>query len=391
VLLDADPETASYTDQNRRSPLHWACDVGGASAGVIELLLRHNPESASMKEETFGFLPLHIACYKEICDRRRTQAFTQDYDDEQNDVVRTLLNWHPDAALTPDTRGWLPLHIACRTGVSETVIKSLISAQPSSIHHSDFQERLPIHLACCCPDINTGVISTLIREDSACLQRKETKYGFLPLHVACSKPRVNHDLVDLLLREFPMGARVPDRSGSLALHLACRAGVSRSVIRILIDVFGEGAGHKDGMGRLPIHWACHSGSSRRTIQALLDAYPQGARIIEEKYEYLPLHVACLRGASDGAIHALLNSYPEAIKMKDRNGDLPVHIACENGTCANVVNMLVSHNSESVNEKNAKDNMLVPHHSESVRRINKYIKNFNEKKKNTKTTNLPMSQ
>lgn len=342
-ILQADPETASYADCSGRLSLHWACESGGASSEVIDILCRYYPEGASRKEKAFGFLPLHVACFKVV-------STDEDYDEDYNEVVRTLLDWYPDGASTVDSGNRLPLHVACRTGATGKVVASLLRANPDATKHLDHHDRLPIHLACCHRDSNSvEVLELLVQSNPEGLQEREEVHGFLPLHVACFKGErnVRQDVVETLLQFFPMGARIPDKNGNLPLHLACKANAPRGVIFALLNTYSDGACKKDSMGRLPLHWACHMGASKRTIQALLTKYPEGARMKESKYHYLPLHVACLQGASENVVQALLRISGESAMCKDKKKSLPLHLACKSGANGNVISMLVSYNRESV--------------------------------------------
>jgi len=324
ALLKADSEAILLQDANGRLPLHLACDVNRASPEVIEVLLEAHPEGSEVKENQFGFLPLHAACCKS--DNAKTCI------DTQQKVIEKLLSAFPSAITETDGRGWLPLALACRTGAHPNVIEILLKEKPSAAKVIDRDLRMPIHLALCSrPGGNeaTEIARMLIDAYPSSLMRQEKKFGFLPLHVACSFCGLSSSniLVRTLLAAYPEASQVPDRRGSLPLHLACRAGAPFSVIQQLVSVYPRGAFHKDDESRLPLHWACHLNLPAESIHIILDTYPMAARIAETKYKFLPLHVACLRGASKEIIDILLQAYPDGSSCRDKKGCLPLHVAC----------------------------------------------------------------
>lgn len=355
ALLKADSEAVSLQDANGRLPIHFACDVERASPEVIEALLKAYPDGAQVKEMQFGFLPLHAAC----CRRNEVNKENCRHD-TQNKVIGALLSVYPDAVNEKDDQGWLPLALACRTGASFSVVQRILNENPSATKVMDREMRLPIHLALCArPGENEAVAIAriLIEAFPSSLMQQERIFGFLPLHVACSFCNLSSSsaLVRTLLVAYPEASKVPDRRGSLPLHLACRAGAPASVIQQLVSIYPQGARHQDFQSRLPLHWACQMKLSNECICILLDAYSNGAQKAEKKYNFLPLHVACLRGAPQNVIETLLRAFPDGAKCRDKKGCLPLHVACKRteGISKEIVQSLLRVYPSASNEKDYK--------------------------------------
>ena len=377
ALLKADFETVSLQDANGRLPLHMACDVERSSIGVVKKLLHAYPKGAHVKEMRFGFLPLHAACCK---GKQRVNENVNKEDrnsDLQHEIVKELVRVHPNGIKEKDNKGWSPLAVACRTGVTLQVIQTLLNEYPNAAKDVDPEMRMPIHLALCArqnQDETIHIAKILLDANPRSLMRQERQFGFLPLHVACTFSGIspNVELIQMLIKEYPKACQVSDARGSLPLHLACRAGAPTSIIQQLIINYSRGARHKDGENRLPLHWACHLNLSKNIISILLDAYPMGVQQAERKYKFLPLHVACLRGASDTLIKTLLDAFPEAASIQDINGCLPLHVACKSsgGISKEAAKTLINAYPKALHETDYMDRTPLTLAKETKKRNNK---------------------
>jgi len=376
--------TADSPDQNGRVALHWACDANGSDPLVVRCLINANPSACRRQEDKYGFLPLHIACFRhEIQETDQASIESNDRDNSsrvdfspstQSDtnihvkfspaVVRELLDSYPAGASVKDDMGWTPLHLVCRTNrEGEPLARMLINAYPEGATIRDRDGRLPLHWACCHrfarpsyfrvddktasafveespADPAESLLEVLLETYPEGAALREKSYGFLPLHIACASG-ASLGVIQRLLQVYPIAAKKQDKNGSLPLHIACRANASIIVIRALLDAFSDGAHFQDADCRLPLHWACHVGAPEPEISALLQAFPEGAQLTEAKYGYLPLHVACKRGATEDVIASLLAAFPEAARTRDDTGNLPIHIACEgSGITEAVIGLLL---------------------------------------------------
>jgi ankyrin repeat protein len=381
LVLDATTKrhratTADCSDRNGRVALHWACDANGSDSQVIRFLIDANPSACRRQEDKYGFLPLHIACFRHDSEDEEDDANSCDTEPIRNSgvakqldlsavsstrdssvrerfspgVVKALLDSYPEGAAVKDDTGWMPLHLVCRTNPDgEPLVRLLLDAHPEGATVRDRDGRLPLHWACChrfsrmsgydSNDLDTEALDRECARDPAesmlellleiypdGVRKRERNYGFLPLHIACASG-ASLGVIQRLLDAFPDAAKKQDKNGSLPVHIACRANASILVIRSLLDAFPDGAQFQDADCRLPLHWACHVGASEPTISALLEPFPEGAQLTEAKYGYLPLHVACKRGAAEDVIASLLAAFPEAARTRDDTANLPLHIAC----------------------------------------------------------------
>jgi hypothetical protein len=120
-----------------RLPLHLAV-LNGITTESLNLLLKLYPQGAKV-QDVHGRLPIHYACKG-----RPGQMTTADppagpgpLDSpgglaiEKNAV--NLLRAYPDCVYVADFHGFLPLHVACRSALSRTIIRTLIRAAPDTI------------------------------------------------------------------------------------------------------------------------------------------------------------------------------------------------------------------------------------------------------------------
>ena len=94
-LVQTWPESTKMTDMNKMNALHWAC-WSRASLNVIHILLGARNDSAS-KTDSYGRLPLHIAC---------------EYGTSDEAVVSLLRKHNSNGVNVKDLRGRTPVDIA---------------------------------------------------------------------------------------------------------------------------------------------------------------------------------------------------------------------------------------------------------------------------------------
>lgn len=130
-LLTYYPSAARRTEKCfNRLPIHIAC-VSGASAVVVQLLLRSYPDGAKCKA-VYGRLPLHYAC---TC-----------ISSDSKDILMCLLDAYPDAAKIRDDYGWLPLHVACVYNAPLNFIKAMVQAYPEAVFLKTTKGKLAVDL-----------------------------------------------------------------------------------------------------------------------------------------------------------------------------------------------------------------------------------------------------
>jgi hypothetical protein len=66
-------------------------------------------------------------------------------------LIRLLIDLHPEMLQQEDSNGRLPLHhaIICQRGDDKEMINMIVDAYPNACNHKDRHSRLPFHYACC--------------------------------------------------------------------------------------------------------------------------------------------------------------------------------------------------------------------------------------------------
>ena len=172
-----------------RTLIHKACR-SRCGKDDIEVLLKSDEgevDNLSYQDEALQWTPLHYACR---------------FNAEDEELIDFLVDLCPTAILKKDRYGRYPLHIACDSFASKSVISILLGndrddkALLSSTRHL---EQLPLHIA-----LNRGVffevIQLLLETQSRVLHsiRKYTKTGHLPIHIAIEK-RLSPNIIQALL------------------------------------------------------------------------------------------------------------------------------------------------------------------------------------------------
>ena len=147
------------------------------------MLIAAYPESLMMKD-SFGFLPLHLACRE-----RGSKA-----------VIAALLSKEPAAAKIEDAEGRLPLHLACRQGVAVQIVDSLIACHYRAARTPDSYSLIPLHYACA-QNSSLAIIESLLRAHPDSYDLKD-KWGRTPLSLAQASTNPEQDeIIKALLKE----------------------------------------------------------------------------------------------------------------------------------------------------------------------------------------------
>ena len=325
ALIEADPDTVMTADDGGRLPIHFAVDASVSSPEVVNLLLEAYPRGARHRESKWGFTPLHICCYQ-------GSDSDEDVSADQLKIIELLLKANPEAVSTKDHKSWLPLHVYARTGTNSAILLRLVNAYHRGVREGDSKGRMPLHLACMSgkgDDEFLGMVSLLVDLYPRALCTREKQHSFLPLHMACSVPYTSDALVKLLLERYPNAVKKADACSSLPLHLAVRSKAPSSVVKRLLASYPAGAMQLDADGRLALHWACKMCFSNATIKMLIEAYPGSIFVRENKYGYTSLAIACMSPLHESVFEVLLSRSKAVASVADKHGALPLHLACIN--------------------------------------------------------------
>ena len=302
-MIQQDPQLLEFADGEGNLPLHWLCKNPKATLEVVKVVLDICPEAAS-KMNAQGLTPVDIA----------------------GEVNTEIANFLESAALSKrrKTGGKRPLHQACSDPrVTVQTVMDILAESPDEVCVPDEERMLPIHIAC-----RSGVSLDVIRllaEDWPESLRWTNRGGSLPLHTACSN-QASATVVQYLITSWPKATGVANSYGWLPLHCACAYGASSDVIGILVQSNSKSSSMATyGQGDYPLHLACCGSPTLGVIFWLNEALEEGVKKANTAGE-LALHKACFNNAPMEVIEFLVEQNPTSLFVADQYGSTPQKIA-----------------------------------------------------------------
>jgi ankyrin repeat protein len=274
ALLDAYPEGAQISDDQRRLPVAYASTQRDDVA--VSKLLDLYPFGASIKSAE-GSFPLHYAC---------GLGKVRNKSDRTHEIIKRLLQEYPQAASQVNNEGELPLHKVCEsTGpdhiLSET-IALLLEANPESSRRRDRFGNLPLHIA----------VNNVVESD----QPVDAQYWM--------------GLITILLESYPEAASEGDKHGRTPFL----GGIQ------LMDTLSPSRRQEDD----PV---------LEILQTLYDLNPQSV-LEKEAGRKTALHsIATLFGDVGGMLPKswkdfairVMHDYPELLTRTDKSARTPLHL------------------------------------------------------------------
>ena len=229
LLLTEYPEAIKIPlKNNERYPLQIACRFE-KSVAAIRLLVTNFPKAVEISD-CYQWCPFHLVC----------RIANQEYES----LIHFLHTLYP-YAIQRQTHDWkYPLHIACHSNQSMTVIQFLITIDPTATRLRDrYKEWYPLHYACAYSS-NESVVQLLIATYPEALE-KANSCGLYPLHLACQSYHQSTQVIHNLLTAYPNAIRCQDKYESYPLHYACQSKneskLSESIIELLYQNYPEAA------------------------------------------------------------------------------------------------------------------------------------------------------
>jgi ankyrin repeat protein len=277
------------TDSDGWTPLHWAC-LKGHLAVVIEL----RGHGADIEAKEFNSCtPLHCACLMgrvSIVNELRSPG-AEIHANDGNALTTSILGKRKSRGADIDAKnniGETPLHWASEEG-HLPVVKALLSGGANLLAANNDGE-LPIHQAM--REGHSAVSKCLLQHFYATTRR-------LPLHElvedlpwigdpdSMDAPPLRSaldlnvlgtedvvEIVEYLLGQNPALLSSRDQDGSLPLHVACRRGVSFTIVQSLVNHDKASVKSVTSEGDLPLFLACDVPEpSLDTIFMLMKLYP----------------------------------------------------------------------------------------------------------------------
>lgn len=136
--IQSHPEETKSWDKFRDLPLHYAVGRNNIPAQVIEQLIEAHPTAVKERADFFESLPIHIA--------------VRDVSSTTCDIVKVLLRYYIDGATVTNSHGHTPLlsHLVLCESLSMDVVKLLVEAHPDVAKTPDRMQYYPLHRAVEC-------------------------------------------------------------------------------------------------------------------------------------------------------------------------------------------------------------------------------------------------
>jgi len=322
--------------------------------------------------------------------------------------ILDFISSNPEAAATEKdfVTGQLPLHVACAKNALVEIVKRLVDAHPDAKLTIDDGGNLPLHWACN-KTAQLEIVQLCLATDNLEAAKAKENSGMLPLHVACAN-NAPFSVIHILVSAYPDATKEKDNNGKLPLHWSCEKNAPLSVIQCVLAAYPQACYHVHGTNKLPIHAAqCATAPDDTVIDILRSLYdaprsedvtkfiaamkkgdslqlqealsllltsPQLAKLRFEEgplswgtvtasgtaTEGTCLHLLCKQNVPLESMRCFYSAYPDAVRERDRHSDLPLHTVCGLADVPlDVLRFLLTAYADAVKEKN-KDERLPLH-------------------------------
>ena len=228
---------------------------------------RYRSDSIDMPEDWAALrLPIHL----------ELAALTS-----EDEIRKTIDSNGSVYLLSKDSKGRLPLHVACNisgtrygggSSQSHSVIKAVYQREPQAIRKGDSFNWYPLHHALA----NSSSFETVKMLLEAFPQAvKVLADGWHPLRLAIANKASTQSILAVLKADAD-ASKVRSSSGSYHLHFSILHRTEEEVIKAVLVEFPEAARQKSGHGSLPLHLALQHDAPVGAVLAIIAAHPQGA-------------------------------------------------------------------------------------------------------------------
>jgi ankyrin repeat protein len=343
-------EVVLERDKSGRTPLMIAIS-SSADLELIETLLKSSQRAASVRDH-LGHLPLHLASIR--------------FDNDQDALIRLLLNIFPEAAGRESNNGQTSLQCAIEAEASASVVELLvegmwtrtISQTGKPTHGSHFQILNDAWTAC--PDAvakdgnglnplflairrNAGVeiIRCLVTASPHSTHTRDRGDG-LPLRRAIEM-QCSIEILECLCTSKLTVLDADKNIHNTALHGSLECGTAKEdIVRLLIRVAPEVAVARNTVRQTPLslasqrflglRWNRRSQASVdqlwNIVVILMRAAYYGVPPDDDSLETPTLHAAIGLSQSLEIVTAAFDFYPEQASMRDKHGHYPLWLAIQ---------------------------------------------------------------
>ena len=256
---------------------------------------------------------------------------------QPNKIIKKL---NAENAKETTSEGNLPLHtlfmnIGCAFLFKTRhldIVKKLLELHPEGVKHKNENGQLPVHCAILPLTSSYKTHSLQLIESVKCLlgsypESLSMKDNDGNLYFCTGKWYRFKFFVKYLIDNHKEWVRMEDGNGRLPLHHAAIYGYSDTIM-LCGREFPEATRHKDKEGNLPIHCAeSFSDSHGKVLLEALISLDSESVMVKNGAGNLPLHIAA-RKYHMNTVEYLLKRYPEAANVRNNKGNLPYQCAID---------------------------------------------------------------
>eukprot|EP00956_Cyclotella_meneghiniana_P044066 scaffold300355_cov79-Cyclotella_meneghiniana.AAC.2 len=250
VLHGMDANLVKTADFYGRLPIHDACFF--ARLNTVKSLFEIYPDSIYISDHN-GENPLHMLI--------NSERINGDNEHELVVLVALMLKDEEDVASTIDSYGDLPLHLACYEKRGLTLMKLLFDAHPDGIFFQDNDGYTPLDIARSSSD-QSDVVNFFDDQLDIVHQAQEDKVpdskGQIPIHRVLQSENALLGTIKLMTAAHPASVTVADNQGCIPLHYASRSG-DLNIVKYFVEEAHTSLTTLDSGGNLPLHHACLAG------------------------------------------------------------------------------------------------------------------------------------
>ncbi|KAL2968683.1 hypothetical protein AAZX31_15G041300 [Glycine max] len=202
-------ELLAKQNQDGETPLYIAAEYGYVDV-VREMIQYYDLADAGIKARN-GFDALHIAAKQ-----------------GDLDVLKILMEGHPELSMTVDPSNTTALHTAAIQGHTE-IVKFLLEAGSSLATIARSNGKTALHSAA--RNGHLVVVKALLEKEPGVATRTDKK-GQTALHMAVKGQNI--EVVEELIKADPSSINMVDSKGNTALHIATRKGRAQ-IVKLLLE------------------------------------------------------------------------------------------------------------------------------------------------------------
>lgn len=270
VFIDQNEILLEIADEDGFLPIHHACNRDGIDLYTVKYFFRIYPESINVKARGLdGDYPLLMLfnSFIESTDERREIA-------RGNKAMLVEFILTHDSGVLSTQNGHLEdlLHLVSDSieyhDDHQDVLKVILDAHPELTLSMDSENLLPF------------VQMQLVWQCEAVLNRVPDENGQLPIHRVLATRDATLFAIKLMIAANPDSTAVADSQGCIPLHLACRFGTLK-IVEYLVKLNSDSPTTDldviDAGGNLPLHHAC-LGGNLDIVNYILEACPHGVTV-----------------------------------------------------------------------------------------------------------------